>query len=330
MKSITIFTDLVKLNIESDDQVKDDFASLSINTNPNVVWAKFILLDDQPNANGAVIPQEEFSNVIRTGRFMPIKVGNGRIEPDHNFDANKPIGVITHLRHVDNYIEGLAAFWKKERPEDVKFLLEKFNNGESINISWEINYMQDVPVTVGGEEVFEKRGVVMNAATIVGMPAYSGRTPIVEMASLEDNKMEESISLEKHNEAIAALEERIEELESMLKEKQDEVASLSQFKAEVEAERARQERLSNIIEKLQNADLGLTEEELNEKASCMLDLDDDALDFMIQELIAFAMRMKNKKKKDREDSASNNIPDVTGTMNNVDLVEYLRSLDKVE
>jgi len=119
----------------SEEDFKEEMASFVIK-NPMVTMAKFILTDDKPNKNGVTVPQSEFDNIIKSGIYMPIKMAYDTIEEDHE-DAF-PIGVITNLKKIKNKIVGLAAFWTKERPEDVAMLKEKFEEGEPINLSWEL------------------------------------------------------------------------------------------------------------------------------------------------------------------------------------------------
>jgi hypothetical protein len=165
---------------EIPDEILDAEASLMLN--PYVRWAKFIMTDDQPNGNKERTPIEEFDNIIQSGIHMPIKMAEGKIEEGH--ENSSPIGVITHLKKefVDgiNRIVGLAAFWLRERPSDVTFLKEQFDNGQEPNLSWELGAQEKVLASDG---VFDWRGVAVQAVTVVGRPAYQGRTRIIAMAA---------------------------------------------------------------------------------------------------------------------------------------------------
>jgi hypothetical protein len=150
--------------------------------NPYVRWAKFILTDDQPNGNNERVPASEFDSLIKSGIHMPIKMAEGRIEEGHE-DAS-PIGVITHLRKIFengvNRIEGLAALWLNERPGDVSYLKTKIEEGQPVNLSWEMGASERVLAKDG---VFDWLGVSLKATTVVDKPAYLGRTQIVAIAA---------------------------------------------------------------------------------------------------------------------------------------------------
>ena len=157
-------------------------AAASFLVSPAVAWAKFILLDDQPNGNKHRIPVEEFDNVISTALHMPVKMAEGRIRDGH--ELAKPIGAIAHLKKelVDgvNRIVALAALWKNERPDDVRYLKDMMDSGKEVNVSWELSF-GDVKASEGG--AIDLRDITMKAATIVGTPAYKGRTKFLAIAA---------------------------------------------------------------------------------------------------------------------------------------------------
>jgi hypothetical protein len=177
---------------EIPDEIVDAQASLMLN--PYVRWAKFIFTDDQPNGNNERTPLEEFDNLIQSGIHMPIKMAEGRIEEGH--ENASPIGVITHLKKevvemagkVVNQIVGLAAFWLRERPSDISYIKERIDNGQEVNLSWELG-AQDK--TLSGDGVFDWRGLAVQAVAVVDRPAYLGRTRIVAMAAKKGAKSEE-------------------------------------------------------------------------------------------------------------------------------------------
>lgn len=166
-------------------------AQAALAANPYVRWGKFILTDDQPNGNNERTPLEEFDNIIQSGIYMPIKMAEGRIEEDHS-DAS-PLGVITHLKKqvveiagkLVNQIVGLAAFWLRERPADVSYIKERIDNDQPVNLSWELGAQDKVLMPDG---VFDWKGLAMQAVTVVGNPAYQGRTRIVAMAAKKPAK----------------------------------------------------------------------------------------------------------------------------------------------
>jgi hypothetical protein len=174
------------LSLVNSEEVREELgdelneAQASFLQNPAVSWAKFVLTDDQPNKNKQRIPQEEFDNLIKTGIHMPIKMAKGNINNGH--DGSEPLGVITHLKRTGNKILALAALWQRERSEDVEYLKTLSKDKKPINISWEILY-EDSKSSEEFEGVQDLLSTSLKAATVVGMPAYGGRTPILAIAA---------------------------------------------------------------------------------------------------------------------------------------------------
>lgn len=279
----------LQFNVELIEEIKESFASISFN--PLITWAKFVLTDDKPNGNKHRIPKEEFPNIIKTGLFTPIKMGEALINPDH--DNNKPIGTITHLEVDGDKVIGLAALWSKEYPEAIKHLKERHASKKSIDVSWEISYEDDVKED---GDVLAFHGVSMNAAAIVGIPAYGGRTPILAVASktnLEDKSMEESEKLlTELNEKVATL---TTEKETLVSEKQTlltELETLREFKKGIEAETEKREKLASLKVKFTEAGLPVDEEYFTKNEEKLLNMNADTLDFFLQELVAFASAEK--------------------------------------
>jgi hypothetical protein len=155
-------------------------ATSAISVNPLVTFVKFILTDDKPNGNKQMVPKEEFANLIKSGIFMPLKMHLGEIKDGHS--ESFPIGVITQLKEEGDRILGIAALWNKERPEDIELIKTKFANKEPLNLSWEIKYTQS-ELNETGIEIL--KDTALRAVTLVGLPAYGGRTPILAVASQE-------------------------------------------------------------------------------------------------------------------------------------------------
>jgi hypothetical protein len=193
---------LNKLEFVPTDEVPDEIltAEASLMLNPYVRWAKFIFTDDQPNGNNERTPFEEFDNLIQSGIHMPIKMAEGRIEEGH--ELSSPIGVITHLKKevvemagkIVNQIVGLAAFWLRERPSDITYIKERIDNGQEVNLSWELGAQEKVLAEDG---VFDWRGLATQAVTVVDRPAYQGRTRIIAMAAKKDGKLDKQVPQEK-------------------------------------------------------------------------------------------------------------------------------------
>lgn len=266
------------------EDVDEAFASVSLN--PTFRWCKFILTDDQPNLNKRRIPQDEFENLIKTGIFAPIKMEKSQIG-DH--EGSTPIGTITALKKENNYIKGIAALWSKERPEDVAMIKQAYDDGQPLNLSWEVLCEEKVEEPDG---VFALKNTALRATTFVRLPAYAGRTPILEVSSAQE---EQTISEDTELEDLEQAKTRIAELEALLAQKDSELAqlksdneSLASFKNEIEAERIKVEKLESIRTKFVEA--GITKEEayFDTNSEKLLSMDENALDFMLQELVSFA------------------------------------------
>lgn len=270
------------------------FATASISINPNITWIKFVLLDDKPNANNHRVPESEFDNVIRTGLYMPIKMGVADAEKNH--EDSRPLGVITHLVQEGNLIEAIAALWNTERNEDVTSIKERFKDGHDINLSWELQYTD---FDEEEADVVALRNIAMNAATIVDVPAYGGRTNVTALAETdteEGNNME-TIEKTKHDEIVSGLEAEKEELvnsnselQTQLDEVTPELEELREYKETVEAEKQKVEKLNTIKTRISEAGLELDEEYFTEREEFLLSLDEEKLDFYIQDMVAFSSK----------------------------------------
>lgn len=169
---------------------------------PFKTWIHFIFTDDKPNKNNQRVPSTEFANLVKTAKFMPIKKVIGGVGDTH--EGAVPMGSIASTKVVKedkvSRIEGLAALWNKEFPEDIGYLRQKFAEGESINFSWEIGYTNaNEDIEYPGVELLT--GCSTRAATIVAMPAYGGRTRAIAMAAIGES-----------------FEERIEKLDTVLRQ----------------------------------------------------------------------------------------------------------------
>jgi len=174
-------------------------------TNPTVSWAKFILTDSLPNQNGQRVPKEEFDNLIESGLYMPLKMALGEIAEGHELAA--PLGVITNLRQEGDQILALAAMWAAERPEDIRLLKSRIQE-DSVEISWEILYGHSDLDETGVENLYD---LTLKAATIVGSPAYAGRTPVTAIAAKGKKKSPARKPAAKKKVVIEELETIIEE-----------------------------------------------------------------------------------------------------------------------
>jgi len=343
MNTITITAKNVE--ILDDVSINELAAEASISLNRHVTWLKLVLTDDLPNANRQKIPREEFANVIKTGIFMPVKMSPGKINDGH--DGAFPLGAMAHLKTDGNTIVSLAALWNTEREADVDYLKQRHKEGKPIEFSWELTYTH----AEEEEGVQVLRGISMNAATVVGMPAYSGRTPALSISSAQDNgdKDMDTIEMKEHqrlmDEAKVAYEAQIKDLgdkvsalEASIKELSDakassdtELESLRSFKKEIEDAKAKLEKLNSIKTKFEEAGIKTDEKYFDEKAELLLGMSEAQLEFFIQELVSVAS--KNEKPGEAAIKlTSKNVPEINvgdnDEVSNKTLVEYLRSLDK--
>lgn len=148
-----------------------------VSTDQIITWAKFILTDDKPNENRQRIPAEEFDNLIKTGIYKPVKMALGGIKDGH--EDSRPLGVITNLAKEGNKIVALAALWDHERTDDVQTVKSMVNEGKPVNVSWEILYGNSI-MSNGVSDLLD---TILKAVTIVGMPAYAGRTQLLAVAA---------------------------------------------------------------------------------------------------------------------------------------------------
>lgn len=287
--------DFIDLNTED----KEALASIADNDLFNFV--KFILTDDKGNANKQRIPKEEFANLIKTGIYTPFKMAVGKINEGH--EESFPIGVITNLAEKEDQIRGIAALWSRERPEDVKLIKEAYSNKKQLNVSWELLYSNSEVDDEGFENL---HGVTLRAATLVGMPAYQGRTPVYAVAS-ENNKQEENPlnETDELKERITALQSQLDEAKAQLqtlKEMEAELVTLREYKASIEAEAQKLEKVIAIKAKFTEAGIEKEDEYFETNQEVLLGLSETALDFMLQDMKAFSEKVTeastNKTKKE--------------------------------
>jgi hypothetical protein len=291
---------LQKLNIKTKFELLGNEANASLSLNPAFRWIKFILTDDKPNLNGDRIPKEEFANLIRTGINTPIKVAENTILPGHKYSL--PIGVITNLIEEDDKVIGLAALWEAEREEDVNMLKDAYDSGEDINFSWEIFYRAEEVIVEG---VRNLTGVILKAATIVGIPAYNGRTKVLAFAS-QNSSEEDTMTLEEALAKIAELTGQVEEKDkliadkdNLLAEKETAIAGLNEsitnltseknelasYKDTIEAENAKTAKITAIKTKFTEAGIEKEDEYFVTNLEKFMAMSEEQFDFMLTEIV---------------------------------------------
>src|SRR3990172_5654687 len=170
--------DMVQLLEKEDVEMEFGEAAASIiGVDEVITWAKFVLTDDKPDANGQRVPEEEFDNLIKTGLNKPVKMAYG--EPNDGHGDAHPLGTITNLTRQGNKIVALAALWNRERGDDIALIKERVKSDRPVNVSWEILYGKNRIIN-GVEDLLD---TVLRAVTIVGMPAYKGRTQFLAVAA---------------------------------------------------------------------------------------------------------------------------------------------------
>lgn len=301
------FTGILEL---VEDQFNTSTAEISLN--PNFSWAKVIITDDKPNANRERIPAEEFPNLIRTGVHAPLKMQRGKISDGHDEAFGNPIGVFTHLSITpQNQVVALAALWPSEREEDILLLKEMKSAGKNPEVSWEISYTN----TVDHNTYVDLTGVSLNGAAIVNRPAYAGRTPILSIASDKEDALDEiqelREKLEDKETKLKDAEATIEQLKADAEVLNTELETLRQYKADAEEAQARVAKLAEIREKFSQAELEKDDEYFKTNEELLLALSNDALEFMIQEMVSFS--------KKTETVASETIPNLKGTSTDTEL-----------
>lgn len=287
----------------NDLETDESFASVSLN--PEFQWAKIVATDSLPNANKQGIPEDEFINLIKTGINSPVKMARGKISLGHDEAFGNPIGTIANLTKEGNKLVALAALWKRERPEDISLLKELYKKGNPPQVSWEISYAYS-EVDENGIEWL--RNTILNGLAIVGYPAYQGRTSFVAMSSKTEETMDEFEELKKQfsqlkeelenfkteaSQKEKSLTDALSEKEKIIEELNSQLEELKKYKEEVEAEKAKAEKLAKIKNKFVESGIEKPDEFFTEKAEMLLGMDENALEFMIQELVAFAELSKN-------------------------------------
>ena len=308
---------LSTLDFNVPDELKE--AAASISSNPAFGRPiTFIFTDAFANANKQRIPEAEFKNVIKTGANMPMKLG--LIKDDllpEGHEGALPLGVITHLVKAGTTVKGLGLLWKEERPEEVEFIKEHYDKGDPINLSWEIGYTDS---SVDQDGVEDLLGVVVKAITFVGLPAYEGRTPVLAVASqkrLEENvdKLEQELQDLKNSvsEKDTLLQERdkeISELKVKLTELETQNQALAEYKDNAEATILRNQKITDIKTKFQEAGLEKDEDYFDKKIETLLAFDSDELEFFVQEMVSMGTASASTQQED-EDDEKVEIPNIT-------------------
>lgn len=314
MKNLIINSIIEDFNLETE-------VISEIGQNPTFSWAKLIVCDDSPNANKMRVPEDEFNNLIKTGIFTPVKMARGKIS-GHEDAYGNPIGVITQMKKEDNTVKALAAFWKREREEDINYLKEMKSKGELPQVSWEIAY-DDAVSEIGEDGIQILRDVSLVGVAIVASPAYKGRTPIYELASdkNKDGEMEKTIQelqaeIEEKDKLLSERENLLKEKDTQLQEKEDELVSLREFKTSIEKEAENLSKMDSIKKKFEDAGITKDSAYFEDNRERLLKLEEGDLDFLIQEILAFSSTNKTGESEELDENEKLKIPLFPADKNN--------------
>lgn len=328
--------------LEDPAEFSEQYAEAAIASNPDIMWMKFIFTDDQPNANKQRVPKEEFSNIVKSGVYMPVKMEGDN--PDGNHPLSTPVGTITNLMHPkdSNKVVGLAALWKRERPEGLSAIENKFKDGEIPTLSWELFYQESSLDENGVEDL---KGTNVRGITFVRNPAYEGRTNAlsVSQANAAQNEDTETESVESENddtnkeneklEELKELQNRIEELENQLEAKSAELDTLNKEKEDLqtwrderEAEDAKAALVDNRRKMLVESGIEFTDEEWQARSERLLAMDDTTYEFYVQDLVAFSEKNNEEEEEEGESNASASNPAIPSVANSgeKDAISILR------
>lgn len=159
---------------------------------------RFVFTDYEPNVNGQGVQKSEAGNILRTGVHMPIKVHFKGDGVGNHFGAI-PVGPITSMYEDNDRIIGEAIIWKEAYGDVVEYLEKASAEEGGVQFSWELYYADSVVE----DSVEWLKDVTVAAATIVDLPSYKGRTPLLSFASERQELIEE---IEQLKSRIAALE----------------------------------------------------------------------------------------------------------------------------
>lgn len=293
------------------DEELPDYAQSAVTTNPNITWIQFVFTDDLPNGNKKRIRREEFSNIIKSGVHMPIKMQPG--DPEGKHELSKPLGTITNLVERENKVLGLAALWHKEFPEDVGLLKDKHSQGEPLNLSWELFYEDSETAEDGIEDL---KGTTVRGITFVGDPAYKGRTTAFSMSEQDEEKiMEDKEKIAELEQEVRDLKTKLGEITSDLESKVEELSTVStardelaDWKSQREAEAARAQTLRERRDALKEAGVEFSDEEFTSREDRIAAMSDEEFEFYSQEVAAFS---KKSQETSNDQSHSSSAPDVT-------------------
>ena len=118
----------------------DNYAIFSLNLefldaqaeyhSPLVTPIRLVFTDDQPNTNGMGIKQEEFPQLLKSMKHMPIKANfSTEFGALGGHDKSIPIGLIKKGEQQGNKVIAEGAIWKEECPELIDYFKQSYAVG---------------------------------------------------------------------------------------------------------------------------------------------------------------------------------------------------------
>lgn len=270
---------------------------------------QFVFTDFQPNVNRQAIPVEESDNIIQSAINQPVKI-NFRGKAKGHLGAI-PIGPIVSAYREGDRILAEAVMWKSEFKDVAEYLTKASAEEGGVNFSWELYYSDSEEK----DGISWLHDVTVAATTIVDVPAYQGRTPLLAIA--EGKQMEElqkqmadlTAELKSLREAQATLEgtiaekdKTIAELQSALAEAnataetlkslETEVEELRTFKADAEKAKAEAEAIAARKTKLAEAGIEMGDEAFNARKDTFLAMSDEVFEAYVKDMAAMAAKTK--------------------------------------
>ena len=108
--------------------------------NPLLTWVKMIFADNKPNSNNQGIKSDEFSNLIKSMSYMPIKANYTAEVGLGGHDEAIQIGVIKAGQQQADKVLAVGALYNDEHPQVVEYFKNEFASGGRVDFSWEIRY----------------------------------------------------------------------------------------------------------------------------------------------------------------------------------------------
>lgn len=166
--------------------------------NPLLTCVSLIFADDKPNVNKQGVAQSEFSNLIKSMAYMPIKATFDGEDLAGHSNASI-IGVIKEGKQDGDKLVASGALFNDEFPDVVNFFKKELAEGRGVHFSWEIRYKDSQQDKDGVEWLTD---TTTKAVTAVKHPAYSGRTPLISISEDFLKSLKEEIERKKTQEEV--------------------------------------------------------------------------------------------------------------------------------